>query len=111
MKYLLQVRFEDARKAVDALSTGDRDAIADEYRSIRRTPGVLDGNQLEPADNATTVRVLDGGTVAATGAIDGTMDGYYLHEAPDRATAVALAARIPAARMGGTVEVRAVLDG
>ena len=35
-------------------------------------------------------------------------DGYYLYEAPDLEKAITLAARIPAARMGGTVEVRCI---
>jgi hypothetical protein len=38
------------------------------------------------------------------------LDGYYLYEAPDLDAAIELAARIPAARMGGTVEVRPVVE-
>jgi hypothetical protein len=109
MKYLLQVRF-GATPPVETIPTHELEAIATEYRAIRQTPGVLDGSQLEPAATATAVRVVEDDTVTTTGPIDGTMDGYYLYEAPDLATAVALAARIPAARMGGTVEVRAVLE-
>ncbi len=110
MKYVLQVRFGGAQLALAALTAPAQQAIATEYRAIRQTPGVLDGNQLEPAETATTVRVIDDETVTTTGPIAGTMDGYYLYEAPDLAAAVALAARIPAARMGGAVEVRAVFE-
>jgi hypothetical protein len=110
MKYLLQVRFGGA-PALATLPAHEQQAIAVEYRTIRQTPGVLDGNQLQPADTATTVRVVDDSTVPTVGPIAGTMDGYYLYEAPDLAAAIALAARIPAARMGGEVEVRAVLEG
>jgi hypothetical protein len=38
------------------------------------------------------------------------VDGYYIYDAPDLDTAVAFAARIPVARMGGTVEVRALME-
>jgi hypothetical protein len=110
MKYLLQVRFNGAQHQLEALPPHEQDAIATEYRSLRHAPDVLDGNQLEPAANATTVRVIDGATVTASGSLAGTLDGYYLCETPDLSAAIALAARIPAARMGGTVEVRALLE-
>jgi hypothetical protein len=38
------------------------------------------------------------------------LDGYYTYDAPDLDAAVALAARIPAARFGGTVEVRPMME-
>ena len=86
MKYLLQVRFNGAQHQLEALPPHDQDAIAEEYRS------------------------LDDATVTANGPLAGTLDGCYLCETPDVSAAIALAARIPAARMGGTVEVRALLE-
>ena len=74
---------------------------------------MLDGNQLEPASTAKTVRVNDGRTLVADGpAVDdrAAINGYYILEAPDLETAIGFAARIPVARMGGTVEVRALLE-
>jgi hypothetical protein len=38
------------------------------------------------------------------------LDGYYLYEAADLNAATPLAGRIPAARWGGSVEVRPVMD-
>ena len=38
------------------------------------------------------------------------LDGYYLYDAAYRDAAVALASRIPAARLGATVEVRPVVE-
>ena len=111
-KVILQVRFGDALAAQAALPPHEREAIFDAYRAIGRTPGVLDGNQLEPPDTAQTVRVLDDGPpTIAQGPPDGTapIDGYYILEADDVDTALAVAARIPAARLGGTVEVRALI--
>ena len=40
----------------------------------------------------------------------GVLDGYYVYDAPDRDAAIAFAARIPVARMGGTVEVREMVE-
>ena len=84
-----------------------------EYMGISQMQGVLDGNQLQPTDTAKTVRVRDGQTLIMDGLpVDraGVLDGYYLYDAPDLDAAMELAARIPAARMGGTVEVRPVVE-
>jgi hypothetical protein len=111
MRYLLQVRFGAALATQNALPPHERDAVFDAYRAVARTPGVLDGNQLEPPDTAQTVRVLgDGRPTIAQGPPDGAapIDGYYILEAGDLGTALSVAARIPAARLGGTVEVRAL---
>lgn len=111
MKYILQVRFGDALATQDALPPHEREAIFDAYRAVARAPGVLDGNQLEPPDTAQTVRVLnDGRPTFAQGPPDGTapIDGYYIVEADDLDIALSVAAQIPAARLGGTVEVRAL---
>jgi uncharacterized protein YciI len=80
---------------------------------ISRLPGVLDSNQLQPAETARTVRVHDGETLTTDGPpVDsaGVLDSYYVYEAPDLETAVELAARLPATRRGGTIEVRPVVE-
>jgi hypothetical protein len=114
MKYMLQIRFDGALRELEKLTTREEEeeeAIFTEYRGISRLPGVLDGNQLQPAETATTVRVDDGETSITDGPPDttGLLDGYYL-EAPDLDTAIKLAARIPAARLGGTIEVRPAVE-
>jgi hypothetical protein len=109
MKYMLQVRFNGARTELAKLPAHEQQAIFAEYTGISQLPGILDGNQLQPADTATTVRVHDGQTLITDGLLvdsAGALDGYYLCEARDLDAAIELAARIPAARMGGTVEVR-----
>ena len=68
------------------------------------------GDRLQPASAATTVRVQDGKTLATDGPFAETREqlgGYYLIEASDLDDAIAIAARIPAAR-NGCVEVRPV---
>jgi hypothetical protein len=74
---------------------------------------VLDGNQLQAASEAATVRVKDGTTQVTTGPAVETgneLDGYYIYDAPDLAAAIAFAARIPVARFGGSIEVRPMLE-
>jgi hypothetical protein len=113
MKYMLQIRFNGAQAELDKLPPHEQHAIFAEYMGISQMQGVLDGNQLQPTDTAKTVRVKDGQTLITDGLpVDraGVLDGYYLYDAPDLDAAMELAARIPAARMGGTVEVRPVVE-
>jgi hypothetical protein len=68
---------------------------------------------MEPPEMATTVRVQDGKTLTTDGpfvAIKEAMGGYLFFEADDLDAAIELAARIPAAQMGGAVEVRPVVE-
>jgi hypothetical protein len=95
------------------LSEEEQNAVYADYKAINETPGVSPGLQLAPAETATTVRVQDGETVTTDGpfvATNEALSGYLLFEADDLATAIALAARIPAARMGGAVEVRPIAE-
>ena len=113
MKFMLQIRFNGADKAIGALPAGEQEKVTAEFEEIRRSPGVLDGNQLQPAGTAATV-TADGGQPRAS---DGPavpagseLDGYYLYDAADADAAIAFAARIPATRFGATVEVRPILE-
>jgi hypothetical protein len=91
----------------------EREAINGEYMAINQAPGVTGGAQLQPPETATTVRVEDGRTLTTDGPFAETKEafgGYYLFEADDLDAAIELAARIPAARMGGAIEVRPVVE-
>jgi hypothetical protein len=113
MRYLIQVRFNGADSVIRSLPGDEQDKITAEFEAVRALSGVLDGNQLEPAGTAKTVRVDAGQTVVADGAaVDevAAINGYYILEAQDPETAIGFAARIPVARMGGTVEVRALTE-
>lgn len=62
---------------------------------------------------ATTVRVQDGKTITTDGPFVETkeaLNGYLIYEADDLDAAIGLAARIPAARLGGTIEVRPIME-
>jgi hypothetical protein len=113
MKYILLIHSGDARSEFDTLPEDQQRAIFDEYMAISRLPGVVGGDQLQPAETATTVRVADGKTLTTDGPFVETKEalgGYYLLEAGDIDAAIEIAARIPAARMGGAVEVRPVVE-
>jgi hypothetical protein len=113
MKYLLQIYSSEARNQFDSLPEDEQKAIVDEYFAISETPGVIGGDQLQPAETATTVRVEDGRTLTTDGPFVDTKEvlgGYYLFEADDLDAAIDLASRIPAARLGGAIEVRPVVE-
>ncbi|MEM7678484.1 MAG: YciI family protein, partial [Myxococcota bacterium] len=72
----------------------------------------LGGEPLEPVSTSTTVRVRDGQTITTDGPFAETKEqlgGFYMIEAKDQTEAVALAARLPAARYG-SVEVRPIME-
>jgi hypothetical protein len=97
----------------DRLSEQERGAIYAAYKAIGETPGVSPGLQLQPPETATTVRVQDGRTLTTDGPfaeLKEAIGGYLLFEAADLDAAIELAARIPAAAMGGAVEVRPIVE-
>jgi hypothetical protein len=100
------------RPGADADLDGDqRAAISAEYLALRDDEQVLDGAHLGQAETATTVRSADGELLLTDGPFAETKEvfgGFYIIEAADLDAAVALAARIPAVRMGGSVEIRPV---
>lgn len=113
MTYLLQIYPSASPADHEALSADEQKAITDEYMAIRQAPGVLGGHHLQGPETSTTVRVQDGSTLTTDGPFAETKEvigGYYVLQADDLDAAIELAARIPAARMGGAVEVRPVVE-
>jgi len=113
MQYLLQIFTPSDPSSWNDLSEAEQQAITAEYMALREAPGFLSGAQLHPADTATTVRVENGRTLTTDGPFPESREvlgGYYLFEVDDLDAALALAARIPAAQMGGAVEVRAQVE-
>jgi hypothetical protein len=119
MKYMLLIHQGDTptpRSPEDwaRLSEDEQKAVYADYQAINATPGVTPGLWLEPPELATTVRVQDGKTLTTDGpfvAVKEALGGYLVFEADDLDAAIELAARIPAARLGGAVEVRPVAGG
>ena len=113
MKYMLQVRFNGADAVIHQLPADEQEKVTAEFIEIRKSPGVLDGNQLQAPSAGVTVRVSGGQTQVSEGpAVEAgaEVNGYYIYDAPDLDAAIAFAARIPVARMGGTVEVREMVE-
>jgi hypothetical protein len=97
----------------DALPEDEKGAVYAAYKALNETPGFAPGVQMQPAETATTVRVQDGKTLTTDGPfveIKEAIGGYGFFEADDLDAAIELASRIPAARMGGAVEVRPLVE-
>jgi hypothetical protein len=97
----------------EALSEPEYKAIFAEYMTLANDPRCVSSGQLESVETATTVRVQDGETLTTDGPYADTKEvfgGYYIFEADNLDEAIELASRIPAARLGGAIEVRPVVE-
>jgi hypothetical protein len=95
------------------LSEEEQQAVFADYQAINETPGATSGLQLDSPETATTVRVEDGKTLTTDGPfveLKEAIGGYLFFEADDLDAAIELAARIPAARLGGAIEVRPIVE-
>jgi hypothetical protein len=117
MKYMLLIHQgttpTPGSEAWGSLSEDEQKAVYGAYQAINETPGVSPGVRMQPPETATTVRVQDGQTLTTDGPFVETKEalgGYLFFEADDLDAAIELAARIPAASMGGAIEVRPVVD-
>ena len=118
MKYMLLIHQGSTPtprdpEAWERLPEDERNAVFADYQAINQTPGVTPGLQLSEPESATTVRVQDGRTLTTDGpfvAVKEAIGGYFLLEADDLDAAIELAARVPAARLGGAVEVRPIAE-
>jgi hypothetical protein len=90
-----------------ALSEAEQKAIYADYAELNKSKGVAPGLPLGLPDAARTVQVRDGKTQVKNGTYLGEgAGGYFVYEAESMDAAIALAARVPAARLGGAVEIR-----
>ena len=117
MKYLLLIHQGTTplpgSEEWDALSDDERNAVYGAYKGINETPGVTPGVQMQGPETATTVRVQDGRTLTTDGPfveIKEALGGYLFFEADDLDAAIELASRIPAASMGGAIEIRPLVE-
>ena len=97
----------------DGLTDADRRAITAEYMAIAGEERVAGGAHLRPPDTATTVRQNGDGLLTTDGPFADTKEifgGWFLVDADDIDAALEVAGRIPAVRMGGSVEVRPVVE-
>jgi hypothetical protein len=113
MKYMLLIHQGSTplpgTEAWDQLSDEQRQAVFTAYGAINQNPSVTPGEQMQPPETATTVRVQDGKTLVTDGPfveLKEAVGGYLFLEADDLDAAIELASRIPAAGMGGAIEIR-----
>jgi hypothetical protein len=118
MKYLLLIHQGDTplpgTPEWERLSQDEQKAVYSDYQAVNQTAGVTPGAWLQPPEMATTVRVQDGKTLTTDGpfvAVKEALGGYLMFDADDLDSAIALASRIPAARLGGAIEVRPIKEG
>jgi hypothetical protein len=108
MQYLLLIYDEEKRWSQGYSNTemGEYQAFGKEFAAA-----IKGGNALKPTSAATTVRLRDGQRLTTDGPFAETKEqlgGFYLVEAGTQAEAVAIAAKIPAARFG-SIEVRPIM--
>ena len=115
MRYMLLIY--DNEKTWAKMSEPERGAIFKQYRafteSIQGSGAYLASAPLQPTSTATTVRIKNGKTISTDGPFAETKEqlgGYYLVEAKNLDEALALAARIPSVQIGGSIEVRPVME-
>jgi hypothetical protein len=111
MKYALLIYTKPGSH--EALPDAELEAVQREYFALSDDPRCLDGAQLHPVQTATSVRVENGSTLTTDGPFADTKEvfgGYYIFQADDLDEAIAVAERIPAARLGGVIEVRPVVE-
>jgi hypothetical protein len=117
MKYMLLIHQGTTplpgTDAWNGLSQEEQNAVYAAYKAVNETPGFTSGQQLQAPETATTVRVQDGKTLTTDGPfaeIKEAVGGYCFLDADDLDAAIELAARIPAAAMGGAIEVRPIVE-
>jgi hypothetical protein len=113
MRYALLIYPGPMAEGDERLPDEEQRSIRGEYLALAQEPGMLDGGRLQPPESTTTVRVEDGRVLTTDGPFADTKEvlgGFCLLEADNLDLALELAARIPAARMGGAVEVRPLAE-
>lgn len=91
----------------NALPAEEQKAIYADYAEVNKIAGNAPGLPLGLPGAAKTVQVLNGKTQVKNGTYQPEgVAGYTVFEAESMEAAIQLAARIPAARLGGAVEIR-----
>jgi hypothetical protein len=111
MKFAMLIHYKPGY--TDALSEDEQKAVFAEYRALAEDPRACGSAHLQPVETATTVRVQDGHTLTTDAPYADTKEvlgAYYIFEVDNLDEAIELAARIPAARFGGAIEVRPLVE-
>ncbi|HEY3561170.1 MAG TPA: YciI family protein [Kribbella sp.] len=109
MKYVMLIFQGTAFEEQAALSEDEKKQVYADYQAINETPGVTPGVPMGLPENATTVRVEGSKVLTTDGPFVGMKEavgGWFVLEADNLDAAIELAARHPAARHGGAIEIR-----
>jgi hypothetical protein len=114
MKYLLLIcaAESDYAKMTPDQSTANMEAYRVFTEDIAQSKVMVSGEALQPIATAKTVRLRDGKVVTTDGPFAETKEqvaGYYVVDCKTIDEAVAIAARIPDAKIG-SIEVRPVME-
>jgi hypothetical protein len=118
MKYMMLIHqgttpTPNDQEAWGKLSQQEQGAVFTAYKAVNETPGVTPGLRLQPPETATTVRVQDGKTLTTDGPfveLKEALGGYFIFEADNLDAAIELASKVPAASMGGGIEIRPIQE-
>ena len=113
MKYMMLINLGPRARDWANMPEDEQQRVAAGWQAVNETPGLTPGNRLQPPETATTVRVEDGKTLTTDGPFVETkeaLDGYCIFEADDLDAAIEMASRIPAASMGGAIEIRPIAE-
>jgi len=94
-----------------SMSEEEQKQVYADYQALNQIPGVTPGPPMGLPENATTVRVQNGRTLTTDGPFVGMKEavgGIFVLEADDLDAAIEVATRVPAARLGGAIEIRPV---
>ena len=97
----------------EALTPEEYGPVNAAYLAIREDPRCLGGGHLQPAETATTVRPGPNGSLITDGPFADTREvlgGYYVVEAGDLDEVLEFTQRIPTVRLGGSIEIRPLVD-
>jgi hypothetical protein len=119
MKYVLLIHQGDTPtpddpEAWSKLSDEEQKGVFAAYAEVNQTPGVTPGDvRMASPETSTTVRVEDEKILTTDGpyvSVKEALGGWLIYEADDLDAAIELASKIPAARMGGGIEIRPVAE-
>lgn len=95
----------------DSLSEAEQKQVYADYGTLNQTEGVTPGLPMGTPANATTVRVENGKALTTDGPFADTKEavgGYMVLDVDDLDAAIEIASKVPAARLGGALEIRPV---
>ena len=117
MKYMMLIHQGSAptpqTDSWNDLPEEDKAKVYAGYKDLNETPGVTPGFGLQPPETATTVRVENGAAITTDGPfveLKEAIGGYFVLDADDLDSAIEVAMKVPAASMGGAVEVRPIQE-